>query len=81
MLFLMETKNKKERLVDLKLQLGYDNVFVVEPEGLSGGLALLWKREVVVDIKFADKNLIDVFLIWRGQKVFASFVWRTFSSR
>ena len=43
--FLMETKQGKDRMVDVKIELGYERVFTVEPEGLSGGLALLWSGE------------------------------------
>lgn len=58
-LFLMETKNKRDVLEDLRVWLGYDRMVTVAPRGYSGGLALLWKNSVIVDIKFMDKNLID----------------------
>ena len=58
-LFLMETKNCRNALVDLQVWLGYDNVFTVDLVGLSGGLALFWKKNVSMDVKFSDKNAID----------------------
>ncbi|XP_018479618.1 uncharacterized protein LOC108850618 [Raphanus sativus] len=68
--FLMETKQSKDKVVDLKVVLGYDRVMVVDPIGLSGGLALMWKREVSVEVKFADKSVR-----FRGQCFFVTFVY------
>ncbi|KAF8088679.1 hypothetical protein N665_0532s0042 [Sinapis alba] len=54
-LFLMETKNVWNVLVDLQVWLGYDNVFTVDPKNIK------------MDVKFADKNVIDnlvQFVVW-----------------
>ena len=58
--FLMETKQKSEFIFGVKKQLGYDLVFTVEPEGLSGGLALMWKDTYQVTIFSSDKRIIDL---------------------
>ncbi|CAF2056096.1 unnamed protein product [Brassica napus] len=50
-------------------------VFQVEPNGLSGGLALLWKREVSVVVKFADKNVVDCAILYGGYSLCVSFVY------
>ena len=42
-MFLMETKQKFEYVSGLQKSLGYDKLFTVEPVGLSGGLAVMWK--------------------------------------
>ena len=60
LVFLMETKQKYDYIVGLKKQLGYDHVFTVEPEGLSGGLALLWKDNFQVSVLSSDKRIIDL---------------------
>lgn len=38
----------------------YNNLKIVEPLGLSGGLAIFWKDNLVVDLHYAEKNLIDM---------------------
>ena len=58
--FLMVTKQKSEFIFGVKKQLGYDHVFTVEPEGLSGGLALMWKNTYQVTILSSDKRIIDL---------------------
>lgn len=58
-IFLIETLCSKSKLERIKIQLGYDGLFVVERVGRSGGLTLLWKAPSNVDIlKFAN-NFID----------------------
>ncbi|XP_024013162.1 uncharacterized protein LOC112087477 [Eutrema salsugineum] len=42
--------------------LGYGKVYTVEPIGWSGGLEVFSKNNVAVEVKSADRNLIDCFL-------------------
>lgn len=56
----METKQKHEYITGLKNSLGYDEVVTVEPIGLSGGLAVLWKSNFKVVVLSADKRVIDL---------------------
>ncbi|CDY24720.1 BnaC04g13250D [Brassica napus] len=58
-LFLMETKQKLSYMEGLKKDLGYDDLVTVEPEGLSGGLAVMWKKNFKVEILVCDKRIVD----------------------
>ena len=57
-MFLMETKQKLEYMVGLQKELGYDKIFIVEPLGLSGGLAVLWKNSYDIEILSGDNRLL-----------------------
>lgn len=74
-MFLMETKNCRDVLVDLQQWFGYDRVFTVDPRGLSGGLAVFWKTDIKLDIKYADKNLIDMQVQYREVSFFLSCIY------
>lgn len=74
-LFLMETKSSRNSLVDLQVWLGYYTLLTVAPVGLSGGLALLWKNSVKIDVKFIDKNLIDFGVQFGSSNYFVSCIY------
>lgn len=59
-IFLSETKQKNKFMIDLQRELGYDNLTTVEPIGLSGGLAVMWKQCYKVTILQQDKRIIDL---------------------
>ncbi|CAM8951540.1 unnamed protein product [Rhodiola kirilowii] len=48
---LLETKKMAKDLEGLKYRLGFQSVFGVNCRGRSGGIALLWKDSVVVEIR------------------------------
>jgi exonuclease III len=57
-LFLVETKCKKSRMEVVRVKLGFECMFVVDPIGRSGGLALLWKEIDLLDIqKFSRRHI------------------------
>ena len=49
LVFLSETRKKKNYLNSVKHWIKLDNVFVVDPVGKAGSLAILWKRELQVN--------------------------------
>ncbi|KAG6625017.1 hypothetical protein CIPAW_16G066600 [Carya illinoinensis] len=57
-LFLQETRLQVKEMEKIKYKLGYDNCLAVSSEGRSGGLALLWRNDVNLDIKHYSKNHI-----------------------
>ena len=49
-MFLMETKVKKTAMEKVMEKIKFVNGLVVPSEGRGGGLAMLWKREVHLEI-------------------------------
>lgn len=70
-LFLCETKLDKGRMEKLKLKLGMGNMMVRDCEGKSGGLALLWKKQVNWELHNYSKYHIDVKVVEKD-----GFRWR-----
>ncbi|XP_057759054.1 uncharacterized protein LOC130979601 [Arachis stenosperma] len=57
-LFLIETRAKECRIMKLKRKLRFEKHFCVEPRGLSGGLCLLWNKNLDVDVYAWSDNYI-----------------------
>ncbi|XP_010480531.1 PREDICTED: uncharacterized protein LOC104759285 [Camelina sativa] len=74
-LFLMETKNSRDHVVSVMDWLGYDKVHVVDPVGLSGGLALYWKDMYTVEVLQSNSRLIDTKISKGTLSFFATFVY------
>ena len=49
--FLMDTKSKKNRMERIKNRIGFANGLIVPSVGRSGGIALLWTREISLEVK------------------------------
>ena len=59
-LFPMETRAHRGRLEELRRKLGFDELHCVEADGLSGGLGLFWKKEMLIQVMHANQNFIHV---------------------
>ncbi|KAK1401084.1 Endonuclease/exonuclease/phosphatase family protein [Heracleum sosnowskyi] len=59
-IFLCETIGRKDRVEWVRRQLGYEGMVVVEPQGRSGGLALLWKETDQGNLLSYSQNHIDI---------------------
>jgi hypothetical protein len=62
LLFVMETKISRKRTEKLCNALGFSGSFAVSSDGLSGGIGLFWKAEVIVELKNFSSNHIDVLV-------------------
>lgn len=61
-MFLCETKMRAEQMRVTGKKLNFESCFAVSSRGKSGGLALLWSSEVVVDIKSYSSHHIDALI-------------------
>ena len=70
-LFLMETKSTVNEMKSVKAELGFPSMLCVPSVRCSGGLALLWKNDVMVNTQTYSPNHIDVVVsspsqaLWR----------------
>ncbi|KAF7825904.1 reverse transcriptase [Senna tora] len=66
-LFLSETKARNKKVEILRRKLKFDSMFVVDTVGRSGGLALFWKKNSVVQILDSCSNFIHTAIQTVGQ--------------
>ena len=64
LVFLMETKLRKEKLERVRVKLGFPNMFEVDSVGKSGGLALFWNKEEKVEIQNFSRRHINASVIY-----------------
>ncbi|KAK4253792.1 hypothetical protein QN277_010422 [Acacia crassicarpa] len=56
--FLMETKQKAKYVRKIRRRCGFQEEWLVDPVGRSGGLAIWWAESVKVEILFSSVNII-----------------------
>ncbi|KAF8116567.1 hypothetical protein N665_0017s0117 [Sinapis alba] len=71
----METKNNDEFIKSKRGSLQYPNFYYVPPIGLSGGLCVLWKDSVNINILEACPNVINSEIKFKGSSSFVSFIY------
>lgn len=64
--FLCETLSRKDKMEWVRVKLGYDGVLSVEPQGRSGGLAILWKDVDHAKLLSYSQNHIDMEVMTNG---------------
>lgn len=62
LVFLIETKLLNKKSSFLKIKLGYNHMFVVDSVGHSGGLILLWREGMGVDIQNYSRRHINAIV-------------------
>uniref|UniRef100_A0A803NWR9 Reverse transcriptase n=1 Tax=Cannabis sativa TaxID=3483 RepID=A0A803NWR9_CANSA len=66
-IFLMETKVNKDKMGGVAKKLGYSGFASHSSSGLSGGLCMMWKSDVKLQIMSVERNIIEVS-IWDVKK-------------
>ena len=66
-IFLSETKIKKKAMEKIMEKINFGNGLIVPRKGRGGGLALLWKREVDLEIMGYSRNHIDAIVSDQSQ--------------
>lgn len=61
-MFLSETKLRKRRTERVKEKAGYRNGLIIPSMGRSGGLALLWSKDILVEIQSYLDHYIDAII-------------------
>lgn len=62
LVFLMETKCTKNRVYMVRGVTNFDNCFVVDSYGKSGGLAMLWKNKIKAQVQSFTKWYISLLV-------------------
>ncbi|KAH7853775.1 hypothetical protein Vadar_006420 [Vaccinium darrowii] len=69
----MESKNNKVKMETIRQRLGFQHSSYVDPEGLSGGLALWWNLDVDIDVEIANTNIMHTIITDKSnRKVWAA---------
>ena len=74
--FLSETKNPPETVLSKIQELQYEFHHIIPPTSPgAGGLTLLWKHSVKLDVLNATNNLVDTSIDFKGKLFYASFIY------
>jgi ribonuclease HI/exonuclease III len=62
LVFLLETKLQAKRIEYIRVRTGFESAFVVDSIGRSGGLALMWKGDINVEIQNYSRRHINAIV-------------------
>lgn len=75
-IFLSETKNLHCVVQEKLEKLGFSNLKTISPHGVArGGLAILWKDWLHLDVISSCKNYFDTRIIYEGVVSYATFIY------
>lgn len=75
-LFLIETKNPNDFVLQKCDQLGYEAHYLVPPVGHgAGGLALFWNQKENLSVLYSNANVLETNIEFQGKIFYASFVY------
>ena len=61
-IFLMETKLNREWMSNIKDKCNMKHSLIVPSEGKSGGLALLWKEGLTMEVQMYSQSYVDALV-------------------
>lgn len=62
MVFLCETKCKRDKLENIKNKIGFDFNFIVDYIGRSGGLSIFWKKDLKAELHSYSLNHVSLLV-------------------
>ncbi|CAA7056111.1 unnamed protein product [Microthlaspi erraticum] len=68
-------KKTDDYVRDIGVQLGYDQMKIVSPNGLSGGLVVFWKNCVSVSCISSDSRIVDLQVDYKAFQFYLSCVY------
>lgn len=75
-IFLQETKNQDENILKETESLQLESHFLVSPQGHgAGGLALLWRSDIDIQVMSSNRNLIDTTITYKNTNFQSIFVY------
>ena len=69
---LSETKMKKYQMENVKFKIGLMNGLIVPSVRRSGGLAMLWSRDIKLEVQSYSRNFVDAVVTYSE----SGFKWR-----
>lgn len=61
-IFLCETLCNENKVQEVRRVLGFEGCFVVDKQGRSGGLALLWRKNSLCEVQNYSQNFINTIV-------------------
>ncbi|XP_019199913.1 PREDICTED: uncharacterized protein LOC109193526 [Ipomoea nil] len=79
--FLIETKVARDHAERLRVTIGFEGLFYVDNDGLSGGLALLWKKNNTARLLSYSRNYVDIEVTMTGNPAWRMTCYYGYSDR